>query len=151
LFGEYHFERITGDGDLTVAGALDKQVASDTMACGTDQSCIQKQSDFKTRLHNQNANYITLGLRLRPVAGLVLDPGVDLAAQSPRFAFGPPLPAWNVILGAAYAYDMTSGKNVLKTKTITRTYEVTRRAPEGHFSARVIDANTKQPVRGALV
>src|SRR2546423_10908551 len=87
-FFEYHVELPVGDGDNTVFNALknDAKVTGD-------------------RLTGQSLQYLTFGLRLRPVAGLILDAGIDVGLQSPGFQYGPPVPTWNVILGAAYAYE----------------------------------------------
>jgi outer membrane protein OmpA-like peptidoglycan-associated protein len=127
-------EAAVGDGDQTVYRALhnDLTIPSD-------------------RLTGQVLQYMTFGVRVRPVAGLILDAGVDVGLQSPGFQYGPPVPPWNVILGAAYAYDAAAGagKTKLVTRTVTR--EVPRGPVEGKLRGVVRDAQTKKPVSGALV
>lgn len=124
-FVEYHGEFAVGDKDRVFAALA-----------GADQS---------------HQHWMTLGLRIRPVAGLVLDAGVDLALSSFGFAYGTPLPQWNVLLGAAYAYDPSagSGRTKVVTKTITR--EVLHASVEGKLRGFVRDAVTKKPVGGATI
>ncbi len=133
-FVEYHVDIPVGDGDQTVLRTLrnDPKVAGD-------------------RLTGQVIQYLTIGLRLRPVAGLILDAGIDVGLQSPGFQYGPPVPEWNIILGAAYAYEpgAVSGKTKIITKTITR--EVARGPVEGRVRGIVRDAKTKKPVGGAII
>ena len=133
-FFEFHIEHAVGDGDTTVANALTKDghVAAD-------------------RISDTNTMYGTLGLRLRPVARLVVDLGVDLGMMSPGFAYGPPVPAWNVILGAAYTYDGQGSQTKVIKRTITRTVEVNAAPPEGRIRGIVRDAKTKKPLAGAIV
>jgi outer membrane protein OmpA-like peptidoglycan-associated protein len=134
LFVEYHYERALGDGDTTVASALlkDGRVAID-------------------RIENQNIQYLTAGLRLRPGARLVIDLGADFGFQSPGFQFGPPLPAWNIVLGAAYTYDTAGSSTKLIKRSVTKTIEVNRTPPEGRLRGVVRDAKTKKPIAGAIV
>ncbi|MSP61835.1 MAG: hypothetical protein EXR72_16175 [Myxococcales bacterium] len=133
-FVEYHLDHAVGDGDKTVDMALsaDGRVAGD-------------------RIHNQNIQYLTVGLRLRPVARLVIDLGADIGLQSPGFQFGPPVPAWNVIAGLAYTYDPSGSSTKVIKKTITRTYEIDRAPPDGKLRGIVRDAKTKKPLSGAIV
>jgi outer membrane protein OmpA-like peptidoglycan-associated protein len=132
LFGEYHVEIATGSGDQTVAKAL---------AGAVDQH----------RIDNNVSQYLTLGLRLRPVARLVVDAGIDLALESPGFQYGPPLPAWNVIVGAAYTFDAHEPMARHTIRTITKTYETARAPAEGRLTVTVVDARTRKPVPGAIV
>ena len=96
-------------------------------------------------------HWMTIGLRVRPVAGLVLDAGIDLALSSFGFAYGVPLPQWNLLLGAAYAYDPSigSGRTKVVTKTITR--EILHNVVEGKVRGFVRDAVTRKPVGGAMI
>ena len=154
-FVEYHLDGSVGKGDATVSGALESQATSDKNKCAAgDTVCLQKVTDFKKRIENQVQQYLTIGLRMKPVVGLIIDLGIDIGLQSPGFQFGPPLPAWNVIAGLSYAYDITGGavaKSKLTTRTITRRYEIMKSAPEGKVSGVVRDAVTKKVLSGAQV
>jgi outer membrane protein OmpA-like peptidoglycan-associated protein len=135
-FIEYHLEHGVGNGDTTVAGALDRD---------------PKVSANPDRIHNQNLQYLTLGLRLRPVVGLVFDLGIDVGLQSPGFQYGPPLPAWNFLIGAAYSYDPSGPATKIVKRTVTRSYEVNRTPPEGRVRGVVRDAKTRRALAGAIV
>ncbi len=143
IFAEYHYERAFGNGDQTMAHAL---ASAECMNGMVSSNCI-----VPDRVTNQNIQYMTAGLRLRPLAGLSIDAAVDIGFQSPGFQFGPPLPAWNVILGANYTYDPATGGTRLVKRTITKTVEVNRAPPEGRLRGVVRDAKTKKPVAGAIV
>jgi outer membrane protein OmpA-like peptidoglycan-associated protein len=123
-FFEYHLEAALGDGDPVMARVLP----------GNDGRTLQ---------------YLTFGLRLRPVAGLILDAGLDVGLQSPGWRFGPPLPEWNLLLGAAYAYEFAGRKTKVVTRTVTR--EMTRAPVEGRVRGMIRDAQTKKPLGGAAV
>ncbi|HZS38649.1 MAG TPA: OmpA family protein, partial [Polyangia bacterium] len=132
-FFEYHVDASVGDGDQVVLAALKNAVAGD-------------------RLTGNIQQYVTLGLRARPVAGLILDAGIDIGAQSPGFQYGPPVPQWNLTFGAAYAYDpvgQAKPKTKVVTKTITR--EISRGPITGKVRGIVRDAATKKPLGGATV
>jgi outer membrane protein OmpA-like peptidoglycan-associated protein len=133
-FVEYHVEVPVGDGDATVVNALrnDSSVKGD-------------------RLSGQSLQYLTLGVRVRPVAGLVLDTGLDVGLQSPGFQYGPPVPAWNLIFGAAYAYDPGAGPGKTKVVTRTITREIARGPVEGRVRGMVRDAKTHKPIANAAV
>ena len=149
LFGEYHVEIGVGDGDTTMRDKLIMQANADMAGCGADAACLTRVSDFKNRVTGQAAQWLTFGIRLRPVARLVLDAGIDVAIASPGYQYGPPLAPYNVIFGAAYTYG--GGENRLVTRTVSRTYEVNRRPPEGKVSGVVRDAKTKKAIAGAIV
>jgi OmpA-OmpF porin, OOP family len=132
-FFEYHAEIAIGDGDQTVLRALqnDPNVAGD-------------------RVTGNSLQYVTIGVRVRPVVGLILDAGVDLGLSSPGFQYGPPVPLWNLILGATYAFDVYgAARSKVVTTTITR--ETGHAVTEGRLRGMVRDATTKKPVGGALV
>jgi outer membrane protein OmpA-like peptidoglycan-associated protein len=132
-FFEYHVEFAVGDGDQTVLRALmnDPTVAGD-------------------RVTSISLQYVTLGVRVRPVAGLILDTGIDLGLTSPGFQYGPPVPLWNLVLGAAYAFDVVgASRSKIVTTTITR--ESAGPLVEGKLRGIVRDAVSKKPVAGALI
>jgi outer membrane protein OmpA-like peptidoglycan-associated protein len=131
-FLEYHADVAVTDGDQTLARALTNMVSDD-------------------RLNNRALQYLTLGLRVRPIGGLVLDAALDVGLQSPGFRFGPPVPGWNLVFGAAYDYDPVTqtARTKVVTKTVTR--EVRRGPVTGKIRGIVRDAATKQPIAGATV
>ncbi|HEX4461956.1 MAG TPA: OmpA family protein [Polyangia bacterium] len=134
LFAEYHAEIAVGDGDQTIVRAL----ANDS-------------SISNSRLTGTSLQYFTFGARVRPVAGLVLDAGIDVGLSSPGFQYGPPVPAWNVILGASYVYDPIGARGRTKVVTRTITRESARSAVEGKLRGFVRDGATKKPIGGATI
>jgi OOP family OmpA-OmpF porin len=134
LFGEYHVEIAVGDGDQTIVRAL----ANDA-------------SISNGRLTGTSLQYLTFGVRVRPVAGLVLDAGIDVGLSSPGFQYGPPVPAWNVILGAAYVYDPVGARGRTKVVTRTITRDSMRSSIEGKLRGFIRDGATKKPVGGATI
>jgi outer membrane protein OmpA-like peptidoglycan-associated protein len=133
-FFEYHAEVAIGDGDQTVLKALRNDPAI--------------QAD---RITGNSLQYLTFGVRVRPVGGLVLDAGLDVGLSSPGFQYGPPVPQWNVILGATYAYDPTAGRSKVVTRTVTRETPEPTPVVEGKLRGVVRDAQTKKPIGGATV
>ena len=133
-FVEYWANTSVGGGDQTILNAL----RNDPAVAGG-------------RLTNYAQQWLTIGLRLRPVAGLILDAGVDVGLQSPGFQYGPPVPPWQVIAGAAYAFDplVKASKTKVVTKTVTR--EIARGIPTGKVRGIVRDAVTKKPIPNATV
>jgi outer membrane protein OmpA-like peptidoglycan-associated protein len=134
-FIEYHVDASVGDGDTVIRHAL--------------MNVPSVQGD---RLNKASAMWLTLGLRLRPVAGLFLDLGLDVGLSSPGFQYGAPVPQWNLMAGAGYAYDGSSAgasKTKVVTKTITR--EISRGATVGRLRGVVRDATTKKAISGAIV
>ncbi len=131
---EYHLMAAVGSGDKVVFEALrnDANVSS-------------------SRLSGRLAQDLTIGLRLRPVAGLIIDAAVDIGLQSQGFRYGGPTAPWNVVLGLAYAYDGKAGRARTKLieKTVTR--EVSHAPIEGRVRGFVKDAVTKKPIGGALL
>jgi len=134
IFLEYIANISVGGGDQVVLNAL----KNDT-------------SVSKARLTNPAQQWMTIGLRIRPVSGLVLDAGVDIGLQSPGFQYGPPVTPWNVIAGAAFAYDTINkaGKTKIIEKTVTR--EISRGATVGKLRGVVKDAVSKKPLGNATI
>jgi outer membrane protein OmpA-like peptidoglycan-associated protein len=133
-FFEYHLDVPLGDGDQTVLRALmnDPKVSGD-------------------RLTGQTIQYLTLGLRLRAVAGLFFDLGLDVGLQSPGFQYGPPVPEWDLILGAGYSYEPGAAVNKTKVVTTTITREISRGPIEGKVRGIVRDAKTKKTLAGVII
>ncbi len=134
-FVEYHNEIALGDGDATLGRVLvnDPNVSGD-------------------RLTSRTMQYLTLGVRLRPVAGLLVNAAVDVGLTSPGFVYGPPTMPWSVVLGLAYAVDARAGNRTkVVTRTITRTQDVPAAPPTGRVRGVVRDAATKKALGGVLV
>jgi OmpA-OmpF porin, OOP family len=136
LIFEYHVDIAVGDGDTLVGNAVRSSFSA---------------ADQADRVDGISQQYLTFGVRVRPVAGLILDTGVDIGLSSYGFRYGPPMPTWNVILGAAYAYDAGAGRGRTKVVTKTITREIMRGAIEGKLRGFVRDAVTKKPVNGATI
>lgn len=132
-FVEYHMNASLGDGDMTLYRAL-----------------MNEPGITGDRLNGTTQQWLTLGLRLRPVAGLVIDAGVDVGLQSPGFRYGPPVTPWNVIFGAAYAFD--PGAQIGRTKLVETIITREVRGPAtGRVRGVVRDEKTRKVVSGATV
>lgn len=153
-FVEYHLEVATSDGDTLMRDKLFLQADSDLKNCATDPDpagCRQGNLDFRNRINNQVSQFLTIGLRLRPVVRLVIDLGVDVRLQNPGWQYGPALPPWNIHGGLGYTYDLIGGQSRQVTRTITRTVPVNKKPPEGKLLVTVTDVDTRKPIVGALV
>jgi outer membrane protein OmpA-like peptidoglycan-associated protein len=131
-FFEYHADIAVGDGDLTLRKALASSVSKD-------------------RLMGPAAQWLTLGLRVRPVAGLVVDAGLDVGLASPGFAYGSPVPSWALMGGLAYAYDWVGRTQKTKVVETKVTREIARGAAVGRIRGIVRDATTRKPLGGVIV
>jgi outer membrane protein OmpA-like peptidoglycan-associated protein len=136
LILEYHVEIAVGDGDTLVGNAVKSAFTP------------AQQAD---RVDGSSQQFLTFGARVRPVAGLILDAGIDIGMSSYGFRYGSPLPTWNLILGAAYAYDPGAGRGRTKVVTKTITREILRGAVEGKLRGFVRDAATKKAIGGATI
>ncbi|HWE31607.1 MAG TPA: OmpA family protein, partial [Polyangia bacterium] len=134
LIFEYHVDIAVGDGDTLVGNAV------------RNSFVVADQPD---RVDGISQQYLTFGARVRPVAGLILDAGLDVGLSSYGFRYGSPLPVWNLILGAAYAYDPGAGRG--RTKVVTKTITREAERPEGKLRGFVRDAATKKPIGGATI
>ncbi len=134
-FFEYHNEIALGDGDATIRRTLSND---------------PKVTD--ARLTSRTMQYLTIGFRLRPVAGLIFTGAVDVGLTSPGFVYGPPTAPWNVMLGLQYAYDGMAAKRS-RTKVVTRTVlrEIAAAPAEGRVRGVVRDAATKKALSGVLL
>jgi outer membrane protein OmpA-like peptidoglycan-associated protein len=134
-FFEYHLDVAVGDGDLTLLNALrnDGVVGAD-------------------RVDGQTQQFLTFGVRVRPVGGLSIDTGLDVGLQSMGFRYGPPVPAWNLVFGLAYAYTpRAASRGQIVTRTVTRTVAAAGPASEGKLRGIVRDARTNRPLAGVVV
>ncbi len=94
--------------------------------------------------------WMTIGLRANPIAGLLVNLAVDVGMASPGYGYGPPVVPWQFIFGLGYAVDTTE-----RVKIVEKTVEVEKKvevAPKlGKARGRVLNANTLEPVEGAVV
>jgi hypothetical protein len=98
IFGEYHAEVVTAKGDFAPFD----------------------NAGFTTP-RNRDQQWFTLGVRARVYKGFTLDAGTDIRVRSVGYAYGPPLPPWTVLFGAAYPFDIDAfTKPVIVTRTIER-------------------------------
>jgi outer membrane protein OmpA-like peptidoglycan-associated protein len=101
------------------------------------------------------ASRLTLGVRFRPVKGLIVDAGVDIALSHQGFAMGPPLPPWNFFFGMSYAFSAKGGmggtREVVKWKTKEVVKEVAAKPQVGRIRGTVKDAKSNAPVAVALI
>ncbi|HWE29742.1 MAG TPA: OmpA family protein, partial [Polyangia bacterium] len=133
-FVEYHLEVAVGSGDSIMKDALS-----------------QEASVSDSRISRDTQQYMTMGVRVRPVSGLALQAAVDVGLSSFGFQYGSPQPAWNLILGAAFDFDLVhTGRAKVVTTTITREVAPARPA-EGKVRGIVRDAVTKKPLGAAIV
>ena len=135
LIFEYHIEIAVGDGDTLVGNAV---------------SASFPASQRADRVNGSSEQYLTFGARVRPVAGLVLDAGLDVGLSSR-------LPLWLAAAdvepparrGLRLRHRRRRGRTKVVTKTVTR--EINRGAIEGKLRGFVRDAATKKPIGGATI
>ena len=91
--------------------------------------------------------WLTLGVRVNPIAGLFADIAADIGLQSPGFGYGPPVVPWNLIFGVGYAVDPNP-----PPRPATSTAEPTKPEPlEGFIRGQVIEAGTNRPLGDAVI
>jgi OmpA-OmpF porin, OOP family len=96
--------------------------------------------------------YMTIGVRSNPVSGFIVELATDIGMVSPGFSYGSPVTPWNFILGLAYAYDPNPPTKVMEREVIkTVVKEVAAKPEGGKLHGRVINAQTLEPVEGAIV
>jgi OmpA-OmpF porin, OOP family len=104
-----------------------------------------------TSPNNRDQQWLTFGLRARVYRGITLDAGTDVRIRSVGYQYGPPLPPYNVLFGAAYPLDIDAfTRPVVVTRTIERNVGA---APtfEGQVLGVVKSSRDGKPVAGALV
>ena len=90
----------------------------------------------------------------RPVGGLFIDTGIDVALSHQGFAMGPPLPPWNIFFQLGYVFSAkarTKIKTVIKTKTVEVPKIIRPPATEGRIRGVVKDTKTNVPVAAAII
>jgi outer membrane protein OmpA-like peptidoglycan-associated protein len=101
---------------------------------------------------NRDQQWVTFGLRGRVYRGITLDAGTDVRIRSVGYAYGPPLPPYNVVFGAAYPFDIDSFRRpVVVTRTIEKEVKVAAEPTEGEIAGVVKSSKDGTPVPGALV
>jgi len=127
-FLEYHAEVITADKD---AAFIDAPITG-----GRDR------------------HWVAVGLRARVYGGITIDAGADVRLKSTTSQYGPPLPPYEVVLGAVYPLDIDSFRRpVVVTRTVEKPVlkEVAPPAAEGEIIGTVRDAKEGRPLGGAVV
>jgi outer membrane protein OmpA-like peptidoglycan-associated protein len=127
-FVEYHAEVITADKDAAFATA--------PVDGGRDR------------------HWLTFGLRARVYGGITVDAGVDVRLRSTAIQYGPPLPPYDVMLGAAYPFDIDSFRRpVVVTRTVEKPVlkEVAPAPADGEIAGTVRDGKEGRPLGGAVV
>ncbi len=125
---------------------------------GSADSDIEQWGEFNDgKSHNVDgrlATTLTAGLRFKPVDGLLVDLGVDVALSQLGFAMGPAQPPWNFFVQAGYAFapgGHAVTKTIVKVKEITK-YIVRKPKPtKGTVRGVVKDAKTSAPIAQAIV
>jgi outer membrane protein OmpA-like peptidoglycan-associated protein len=133
-FAEYHAEVVTADADPDPTYSLYMPPV-----CGTAAGRPCK--------NNRDQQWATLGVRGRLWKGLTADAGVDIRVRSTGFAYGPPLPPYNVVFGLAYPLDIDAFR-----RPVIVTIEKEAPAPvEGTVAGQVKNSKDGTPVAGAIV
>jgi OOP family OmpA-OmpF porin len=122
-FVEYHAEIVTASADPAFAGA-----------------------GYPT---NRDQQWMTLGLRARVWRGLTVDAGVDLRLRTVGYEYGPPLPPYDVTLGAAFPFDIDA---FTRPVVVTKIVEVEKAPTTGTIAGTVRgDGRDGKPVADAVV
>ncbi len=134
-FAEYHAEIVTTGADSTFSNYMPP-------ACGSTMYPCK---------YNRDEHWITIGTRARVYRGFTLDAGVDVALRSVGYAYGTPLPPYNVVFGMAFPLDIDAFRRPV---VVTRTIEKSIGAPaptEGRVAGVVKSSKGGAPVAGAIV
>jgi len=148
---------IAVEAPIPYLGGLFNPIVEYQMDVATDSpsSIIEAWPEFQDTNQHYNvdgriASRVVLGVRFRPVAGLLLDAGVDVATTHQGFAHGPPLPPWNFFFQAAYSFGWET-KTVIKTKTKTVTRVIRPKPTEGRVAGTVKDKKSGAPIAQAII
>jgi outer membrane protein OmpA-like peptidoglycan-associated protein len=136
-FAEYHAEIVTSGADPAFSDYMPP-------ACGRSPATPCK--------YNRDQHWVSLGLRARVYKGLTLDAGVDLALRSAGFAYGTPLPPYNVIFGMSFPLDVEAfARPVVVTRTIEKPVPAAPAINEGKVAGVVKSSRGAAPIAGAIV
>jgi outer membrane protein OmpA-like peptidoglycan-associated protein len=134
-FVEYHAEIVTSGADPTFSNYMPP-------ACGTMQYPCK---------YNRDEHWVTVGTRARVYRGFTLDAGVDIALRSVGYAYGTPLPPYNVVFGMSFPLDIDAFRRPV---VVTRTIEKSIGPPpptEGRVAGTVKSSKGGTPVAGAII
>jgi outer membrane protein OmpA-like peptidoglycan-associated protein len=119
---EYHFEYVTGSADSNFA-----EFGGSTCEPSATKSCRNNKSQM----------WLTFGLQAQVLRTLTLTAGLDLGVQPVGYQYGPPLPPWNFLFGAAYPLD-TVPRVVTRSVPVEKVVAAVPR--EGFAVGRVVSA-----------
>ena len=134
-FVEYHAEIVTASPDPTFDNYMPP-------ACGTPTYPCK---------YNRDEHWVTVGTRARVYRGFTLDAGVDVALRSVGYAYGTPLPPYNIVFGMSFPLDIDAFRRPV---VVTRTIEKSIGPPpatEGRVAGVVKSSKGGTPVAGAIV
>ncbi|MFH2010778.1 MAG: OmpA family protein [bacterium] len=129
------------------------------VATGNADERIVAWREFEDTTKNYNVDgrasaRLALGIRWRPVGGLFIDTGIDVALSHQGFAMGPPLPPWNFFVQLGYVFSAkarTKIKTIIKTNTVEVPKIIRPPATEGKIRGVVKDSKTGVPVAAAII
>jgi outer membrane protein OmpA-like peptidoglycan-associated protein len=132
------------------------EVAADFALGDADADFVRFQKPAGTldpsQIDGKSTAWMTIGVRVNPVRGLLVDLASDIGFASPGYGHGPPVVPWNFILGLGYAYDTNPPTRVVtreSVKTVVR--DVSDQSKMGKVRGRVVNAKTLEPIEGAVV
>jgi len=97
-----------------------------------------------------NPQTLTLGVKGQPLQGLVLNGGLDIGLATKDVSGVPITAPYNLIFGLAYVFDPRP-KVVEVEKIVEKPVVVEARPKVGALDGKVLDADTGEPVPGAIV
>jgi hypothetical protein len=125
LLAEYHADIVTASGDPAFAGRSPS---------------------------NRDQQWVTLGVRARVFHGLTIDAGSDIRVRSVGYAYGPPLPPYQILFGASFPLDIDAfTKPVIVTKTVERPVAGPPPVLEAQITGTVKSARDGKGVPNAIV
>lgn len=124
---------------------------------GSETEGIDPWPEFAGKDYNiegRVSSRIAIGIRWRPIAGLFIDTGVDIAMSHQGFAMGPPLPPWNIFFQVGYMFSTkatTKIKRIVKVEIREVPKFIKPKPTEGKIRGVVKDSKTGVPVATAII